>query len=357
MSASSLPVAWPPRRASRLRAFFGNGSAGALLTMIGVPLLGWLGYWFFSWAVIDAVWTADSPTACQEAAGACWAVIGDKYRFILFANYPYDEQWRSLLTCVMLLTLLFATMIPAFWRPLLIWAWSAGLVASVILLSGGVVGLSPVSTLKWGGLPITLLLFTGTIVFGLPLAVLMALGRRSRIAAVRIVATGYIELIRGVPLVNVLFMASLLLPLLLPPEWKINELIRAQIALIVFFGAYAAEVVRGGFAALPPSQSEAALSLGVSRWTTVMRIELPQALRHAMPALTNDFIRTFKNTSLLAVIGVMDIVASANVAAQDPDWSRYYVEIYLCVAAIYFAVCFTLSMFGERLEKRMAKGR
>ncbi len=356
MSAPASPMLIRPRRPRWFLAVFGHGPGGVLLTLIGASVLAWIGYHLFSWAVLGAVWTADSPAACREASGACWAVIGQKYRFILFANYPYDEQWRSLLTCVMLLALLFATMIPAFWRPLLAWAWVAGAAASVVLLGGGVAGLSPVSTLKWGGLPITLLLFTGTIVFGLPLAVLMALGRRSRIAAVRILATGYIEIIRGVPLVNVLFMASLLLPLLLPPEWRINELIRAQIALIVFFGAYAAEVVRGGFSALPRSQAEAAASLGVSRWTTVMRIELPQALRHAIPSLTNDFIRTFKNTSLLAVIGVMDIVASANVASQDPDWSRYYVEIYIIVAAIYFAICFSLSIFGERLEKLMAKG-
>ncbi|NSY99639.1 amino acid ABC transporter permease [Agrobacterium tumefaciens] len=344
-------------RQEKLREAIGKGPLGIGLTIIGIASVAWLGYLVLSWAVLDAVWAAPGPEACREAAGACWAVIGDKYRFILFANYPYEEQWRSLLACVLLLVLLFVTMMPVFWRPALVWAWVLAAIVSVVLLGGGVFGLTEVSTLKWGGLPITLLLFTGTILFGLPLAVLMALGRRSRIAAIRISATVYIETIRGIPLVNVLFMGSLLLPLILPPEWKINELIRAQIALIVFFGAYSAEVVRAGFSALPRSQNEAALAFGVSAWDRIMRIELPQALRYAMPSLTNDFIRTFKNTSLLAVIGVIDIVASANIASQDPDWSRYYVEVYLCVAALYFVVCFTLSIFGTRLEKTMAKGR
>lgn len=346
----------PAQRPGWRRRIFGEGPVGVLLTLLGVPALALVAYKLLMWGVVDAVWTTSDPTACRAAAGACWAVVGEKYRFILFASYPYEEQWRSLVACLILLALLGASMLPVFWRPQLLWAWIAGALAGAVLLGGGVAGLTPVSTLKWGGLPITLLLFTGTILFGMPLAIAMALGRRSRIAAVRIVSVVYIEAIRGVPLVNVLFMASLLLPLLLPPEWKINELIRAQIALIVFFGAYAAEVVRAGLASLPRSQREAALSLGVPAWTIMTRIELPQALRQAMPALTNDFIRTFKNTSLLAVIGVMDIVASANVAAQDPLWSRFYVEIYLSVAALYFLVCFGLSKLGERLERRMAKG-
>lgn len=340
--------------ARALRRLRGDGPLGLGLTLLGLPLLLWFGYQVLRWGVLEAVWIADHPDRCRAAAGACWAVIAEKYRIILFAAYPYEEQWRAGLASAILLALLGASAVPRFWGRILAWAWAAGVLASLALQAGGVLGLASVPTAKWGGLPVTLLLFVGTIALGMPLAVAMALGRRSRILAVRVLATVYIETIRGIPLVNVLFVASLMLPLFLPAGWRVNELVRAQAALVVFFGAYAAEVVRAGLASLPRSQAEAANSLGVGAWDRIMRIELPQALRQAMPALANDFIRTFKNTSLLAVIGILDVVGSANVAVQDPLWSRFYGEVYLAIAAIYFVVCFGLSAVGARLERRLA---
>jgi general L-amino acid transport system permease protein len=221
---------------------------------------------------------------------------------------------------------------------------------------GGVLGMPYVPTENWGGLPLTLILSVTACVFGFPLGVLLALGRRSRLPAIRSVCVAYIELIRGVPLITVLFMASVMFPLFMPPGVNFDKLLRAQIALILFSAAYLAEVVRGGLQAVPKGQYEAADSLGLNYLQKTAFIVLPQALRIVIPALVNTFIGTFKDTSLVIIIGVFDLLNAAKTALQDPPWRGSYWEVYLFIAAIYFAFCFFMSRYSQNLEARLQQG-
>lgn len=338
------------------RSFFsGPFSTGA--TILLALLAAWIVPKLVGWALVDAVWRPTSPEVCRDAAGACWAVIAEKHRLILFGTYPFDQQWRGWLVTGILFALVIASVVPRFWSIKLIVAWVVGLAAALTLQFGGVLGLSYVSTEQWGGLPMTMLLFVGTVIGGLPLAILLALGRRSALPAVRTISIGYIEIVRGIPLVNILFVAALLFPLFMPPGVNFDKLLRAQIGMIVFFAAYAAEVVRGGLQAVPKGQYEAADSLGLGYWKRTRLIVLPQALRIVIPPLLNDVIRAFKNTSLLLIIGLFDILGATRAALEDPNWARYYFEAYLFVAALYFVFCFSMSRYSERMERTLAKGR
>ncbi|HEY2132559.1 MAG TPA: ABC transporter permease subunit, partial [Acetobacteraceae bacterium] len=241
------------------------------------------------WGVVNAVWsvpygnTGIPDTAiCQnvKGVGACWAVLADKYRLILFGRYPYAEQWRPALVVLLFVGLYVVSGMRRFWRKELVLIWLVTLVAVGILMWGGILGLTEVSEDNWGGLPITLILATFGAAFSFPLAVLVALGRRAtKLPAVKLLCVLYVELIRGVPLIAVLFMASVMFPLFMPAGINVDKLLRAQIAFILFAGAYLAEVVRGGLQALPKGQAEAADALGLSYWKKTGFIILPQALR------------------------------------------------------------------------------
>lgn len=344
------PMGW-------LRREFFAGPLSALLTLAIVALCVWLGPGLWRWLVAQAVFATPDPTACRAAAGACWAVIGEKWRVIFFATYPYDEQWRGALVVLLLGAMTALTTIRALWSRALLLAWIAAIAAALVLQAGGILGLSHVPTGRWGGLPLTVLLFVGTVALGMPLAVLLALGRRSELPVLRGASRFYVEVVRGLPLVNVLFMASLLVPLFLPEGMNPDKLLRAQLGMALFFAAYAAEAVRGGLQALPRGQEEAARALGLGGWARTTRVILPQALRIAVPALANDVIRAFKNTSLLVVIGLFDVLGGAMAALEDPAWSRYYVEAYLFVALLYFVICAFLSFRARKLEAGLAQGR
>ncbi len=234
--------------------------------------------------------------------GACWAFIGEKLRFILFGRYPYAEQWRPLFAVAIFIGLILASCDRRMWGRRLTLLWPSGLVLVGILMWGGVFGLKYVDTESWSGLPLTLILAVIGMVFAFPFAILLALGRRSRLPAVRIFSVGYIELVRGVPLITVLFMASVMLPLFLPTGFTIDKLLRAQVAFILFAAAYLAEVIRGGLQAIPKGQIEAADALGLGYWRRTRLIVLPQALAMVIPPLVNNFIGAFKNTSLVLII-------------------------------------------------------
>lgn len=338
------------------RSFFSGWGSTAMTLLLAAGLV-WALPPVLGWAVFDAVWWTADPQACRTAAGACWAVVAEKHRVMLFGTYPYDQQWRGVLVVLLLMGMILAWTVQRFWSWWMV-AVSLGLVAAALLFqAGGLLGLAAVPTTRWGGLPLTMLLFVGTVVGGLPLAVLLALGRRSELPAVKAVSVGYIETLRGIPLVNVLFMASLLFPLFLPEGMNLDKLLRAQLAMALFFAAYAAEVVRGGLQAVPRGQYEAADSLGVGYWDRTVKIVLPQALRIVLPPLVNDVIRAFKNTSLLVIIGLFDILGGTMAALEDPLWSRYYLEAYLFVALIYFAFCFGFSQYSRSLETRFSRGR
>ena len=329
---------------------FSSWASGILTVALGL-VLAKLALSFFDWAVVDAIWRAD-PKACRAAHGACWGLIAEKHRFILFGTYPYDEQWRPALAASILVFLWAVSLFRRNWRPALAWYWASGLAAIGTLMWGGVLGLPYVDDGHWGGLVLTLLLATFGIGFAFPLAVLLALGRRSNMNAIQALCVAYIELIRGVPLISLLFMASVMVPLFLPAGVSIDKLLRAEIALILFAAAYLAEVVRGGLQAVPKAQYEMADALGFGLVQKYAYVVLPQALRIAVPPLVNTFIGLFKDTSLVAIIGVFDLLSAVKTALGEPAWSGFGVEAYLFAAFVYFVFCFSMSRYSRRLEVR-----
>jgi len=349
-AGSAGPLAW-------LRANFFGSIPSSLMSLALLAALAATLPDLVRWALVDSVWRTADPAVCRTAGGACWAVIGEKYRVMLFGTYPFDQHWRGYAMMAIVLTLVGVSTVRRLWSGALLIAWGVGLSAAMVLQLGGVAGLARVPTSLWGGLPLTLVIFLGTVLGGFPLAVLLALGRQSRLPVVRALSIGFIETVRGVPLVNILFVAALLFPLFMPAGVNFDKLLRAQVGMLIFFAAYTAESVRGGLQAVPHSQYEAADSLGVSYWERTLKIVLPQALRIAIPSVVNDVIRAFKNTSVLVIIGLLDLLGGTMAALEDPRWTRFYVEAYLFVAALYFLFCFSLSQYSQKLEAEMKTGR
>ena len=343
------PLAW-------LRANLFNSIPNTILTLAALYLLAAIIPPVVRWAVVDAVWHGESGRACR-AGGACWAFIAEKGRFILFGRYPYAEHWRPLFTIVIFVAMILASCDRRLWGRRLAILWLVGLITVGVLMWGGILGMTYVETSLWNGLPLTLILATLGTVFAFPLAILLALGRRSRLPAVRGICVGYIELVRGVPLITVLFMASVMLPLFLPTGMTIDKLLRAQLAIILFAAAYLAEIVRGGLQAIPRGQYEAADSLGLGYWRRTRLIVLPQALAMVIPPLVNSFIGGFKNTSLVIIIGLFDLLGTANAALTDANWQGFYIEAYVFTAAIYWTFCFFMSRYSQMLEREFSKGR
>jgi len=340
-----------------LRANLFSSWPNALLTIGALWLLWRAVPPFIDWAFLDAIWWAPDSKACRAAAGegACWAFIADKHRFILFGTYPYDQHWRPALACAVLVALWIASALRRFWSWRLVPLWTVGLVVVGVLMWGGVLGLPFVENERWGGLILTLLLSTFGLAIAFPLSVLLALGRRSDMPVIQGLCVGFIELIRGVPLISLLFMASVMLPLFLPAGVTIDKLLRAQIAMILFAAAYLAEVVRGGLQAIPRGQYEAADALGLSYWKKTLLIVLPQALRVSIPPLVNTFIGFFKDTSLVLIIGLFDLLSTIKISLTEPAWSGFGVEAYLFAALVYFAFCFAMSRYSQNLERELAR--
>ena len=347
--ASAGPTGW-------LRANLFNSPLNTALTLAAVYILAVTIPPVVRWAFVDAIWSADSGRACR-GDGACWAFVAEKLRFILFGRYPYQEHWRPLFVVVIFIALILASCDRRLWGRRLAVLWVAGLAAVGVLMWGGILGMSYVETSLWNGLPLTLILAVVGIALAFPLAILLALGRRSELPAIRAICVAYIELVRGVPLITVLFMASVMLPLFLPTGMTIDKLLRAQVAFILFSAAYLAEVVRGGLQAIPRGQIEAADALGLGYWQRTRLIILPQALALVIPPLVNTFIGTFKDTSLVIIIGLFDLLGTANAALTDANWRGFYLEAYVFTAAIYFSFCFFMSRYSQMLEREFNKGR
>jgi general L-amino acid transport system permease protein len=355
-----IPVERPPQRTHGvvdwLRANLFGGVFNTILTLIALYFLAIAMPPLLRWAFVDAVWSAPNGQACR-GAGACWAFIGEKVGFILFGRFPYEEHWRPLFVVVIFVAMILASCDRRLWGRRLALMWLAGLIAVGVLMRGGILGMSYVEPELWNGLPLTLILSVVGMIFAFPLAILLALGRRSRLPAVRVVSVAYIELIRGVPLITVLFMASVMLPLFLPTGVTIDKLLRAQVAFILFAAAYLAEIVRGGLQAIPRGQYEAADALGLGYWRRTRLIVLPQALAMVIPPLVNNFISTFKGTSLVIIIGLFDLLNTANNALTDPNWQGFAAESYVFVAIIYWSFCFFMSRYSQMLEREFNKGR
>lgn len=311
------------------------------------------------WAIANAIWAlpqGGGSSFCRalQGEGACWAVIHERFRFILLGTYPFHQQWRPALVCLLFVLLYAASAIRAWWKPWLLGMWVAVPMGAIVLLRGGLFGLAMVPSEFWGGLPLTFVLSTVGFAAAFPLAVGLALGRRSQMPVIRTLSIAYIELIRGVPLITFLFMAAVMFPLFMPQAFTLDKVLRAQIALVMVIAAYLAEIVRAGLEAVPKGQYEAAASMGLPFWPATILIVLPQALRITIPAMVNTFIAVFKDTSLVAVIGLFDLLGTAKAVIVDPKWVGFGVEVYLFVASVYFAFCYAVSRYSQWLEKVLA---
>ncbi len=338
-------------RANLFNSWFNSGLT--LLTLYGLwktvpPLV--------EWALVDSLWFGPSA-ACRETDGACWSIITANLRFILFGFYPEAEHWRPLTAIIVLLSLVFYSRDRKHWQRSLAMIWAVGMLAMGGLMHGGVLGLPVVETIQWSGLPLTLMLSLFGMVAAYPLGVVLALGRRSRLPAIKALSVAYIELIRGVPLISLLFMSSVMFPLFLPEGLTINKILRAQLAIILFTAAYIAEVVRGGLQAIPRGQYEAADALGLSYGQALRLIILPQALKIVIPPSVGILISAFKDTSLVVIIALYDVLKTTKVTLSNPQWMGFSTEAYIFLAVLYFLCCFAMSSFSRKLEKDLRTGR
>ena len=335
------------------RNLFGNPASAVATVLLGAALA-WAVPRALHWTLTGAVFRADEA-ACRALGhhAACWGFVAEKHRLILFGRYPYEEQWRPLVATALVLAMLVATAFPRLWRRWILSAWAVVLAVFLFLMGGGAAGLSRVDPGEWGGLPLTVLLTAVAMTASIPLGVLLALGRRSTLPLARTLASTYVELVRGVPLITVLFVASFVFPLILPQGLPLSGLARICIAMTLFEAAYLAEVVRGGLQALPRGQYEAAASLGLGYWQTQRRVILPQALVLVIPSFVNSLLSTFMDTSLVTVVSMYDLTGSLRLALGDPRWRGFFLEGYLFVAGIYFVSCLALSRYSQWLERRL----
>jgi general L-amino acid transport system permease protein len=324
-----------------------------LLTLLTLFLLWKTVPPFIRWAFVDSLWMSTGKE-CLDTDGACWSIIPANLRFILFGFYPYEEQWRPAAAVILLVVLLVFSQFKCNWKKSLLYCWLVGLLVMGLLMKGGLFGLTPVVSTKWGGLPLTLLLSVFGLTAAYPLGILLALGRQSRLPAIKSLCVVYIELIRGVPLISLLFMSSVVFPLFLPEGMTVNKILRAQVAIIIFTAAYIAEVVRGGLQGMSKGQYEAAESLGLNYYQTMRLIILPQALKIVIPPSVSILISAFKDTSLVVIIALYDLLKTTQSILGDPRWMGFSAEAYIFIALIYFICCFYLSNFSRKIEKELS---
>ena len=349
----------PPGRGALWRlvaAMFGTWRDG-LITIACIALLVWVLPGLVEWTVLDAVWSVAEAEQCTPERGACWAVVGARHRLIFFGLYPYEEHWRSAIACAVIVLVTVVSCVPAMWTPRrLSLLWVAGFAIFFVLMRGGVLGLEGVTTDRWGGLALTLFIFASVVLLGFPTAIVLALARQSDLPVIRRMAAFFIDLTRSFPLLTILFTAAVVLPFALPDGLQVDKLYRVIAAFAFFFGCYQAEIIRGGMQAVPAGQEEGAKALGLSYLLRVWLIILPQAFRNALPATINQVVITFKETSIVVIIGFFEVMASGNAAFGSGEWTHAYVEVYVFVALIYFVFVFSLSRYGSFLERRMRVG-
>jgi len=354
MHAAATMTGARGRRGARRGTARGIRSAALTIGAIAVAALALVP--FVRWALVDARWTGTAHDCRAEGVGACWAFVGHKLPFILFGLYPASERWRPALATIVIIALVIATMLPIFWRRHLVMAWIVALGVFLWLMGGGG-PLGRVATQDWGGLPVTIMLTVVGLGMGLPIGVLLALGRRSQLMLPRLTATAIVEIVRGVPLVAVLYLSVLVVPLALSTGVAIDKLLLAQAGVAVFAGAYLAEAVRGGLQMVPAQRMDSARALGLT-WSQSMRlVVLPEALRIVIPAFISIAVGFFQDTSLIVIIGLFDLLNTARLAAQDPAWLGFHTEAYVFVGVVYFLGSALVSRYGSWLEGRMATSR
>lgn len=344
-----------------LRKNLFSSPTNAVLTVVGIWIIWKLVSAVVSWAFLTATFEGGDGSACsREHAGACWPFVQAKFSQFMYGRYPEPQRWRVDLTYVLAIIGLVPLMIPAVPGKLFntIYMIVVFPIAAFFLLVGGYFGLPYVPTELWGGLLVTLVVASVGIAGAFPIGIMLALGRRSKMPIVRWVSVGFIELVRGVPLITVLFMASVMLPLFLPEGITIDKLLRALIMVALFSAAYLAEVIRGGLQAIPRGQFEAADALGLSYPQKMGLIVLPQALRITIPNIVNSNIALFKDTTLVFIVGIFDFLRTIEAARIDPKWATPVTSTtgYAFAAIFYFLCCWAMSRYAAGVERRLATG-
>lgn len=348
---SSIGARLRHRARSEAKLMFGTWSK-LLLSLACIALAAYLAWHFYAWAWRDAIFTG-TAAECRAAAGACWAFVAAKLEFTIFGVYPFAERWRAVFALALIALTIGVSLIRHFWRAWLVLVWIALMGSAFVLLRGGILGLAFVAMRDWSGMIVTIWLAVLGLVISYPLGLALALGRRSQMYIVRYLSIAWIELVRGVPLISILFMASVVVPLFLPEGLEIENLVRAQIAFTIFGSAYLAEVFRGGLQAIPMSQYEAASALGLGYWRSMFLVVLPQALKLVIPPQVNTFIAIFKDTTLVLVIGIFDFLGTIKAMLSDTAWLGFATEAYVFAAAVYFVICYGMSSYSAYLEREL----
>jgi general L-amino acid transport system permease protein len=353
------PLAW-------IRENLFSGPFNTALTLFSLYIIYLIGPPLLNFLILDAVWTGENRDACRSetagrAVGACWAFVKQRFGYFVYGSYPVDQRWRvDIWFALLALGVGWMLWLGAPRRALgAIYFFVVFPIASFLLLSGAEwLGLVPVPTALWGGMLVTFVISIVGIVFSLPLGVLLALGRRSKLPIVRFASVIFIEFVRGVPLITVLFMANTMLPLFLPEGMTIDRLMRPLVGVALFAAAYMAEVVRGGLQAIPKGQYEGAMSLGLKYPHMMVFIVLPQALKIVIPGIVNTFIGLFKDTTLVTIVGIFDFIKTIEASRIDPAWAAPTINFtgYAFAAMFYFVFCFGMSRYSLMVERRLATG-
>jgi general L-amino acid transport system permease protein len=335
--------------------------ADALLTALGAVLLLWAVPYLYNFLIGHAVFPGGTVEECRaEGAGACWAYIGARFNFFIYGFYPIAEYWRPNIVFVLGAALIIPLLMPTapFKRTNAVLFFVVYPVICFYLLNGGVFGLRPVPTEQWGGLLVTLIISLVGIICSIPLGILLALGRQSKLPIIKTLCVLFIELWRAVPLITVLFMASIMLPLFMPTGTTVDKLLRALVGVTLFSSAYLAETIRGGLQALPRGQYEAGASLGLGYWKRMYFIILPQALKHVIPGIVNNFIALFKDTSLVSIVGIFDLLKTVQTGSDDIEWAapNQATTGYIFAAAVFWMFCFAMSRYSLWMERRLDTG-
>jgi len=341
-----------------LRRNLFSSVSNTLLTVLVVWLLIEIVPPVFRWTISEASLWGDSKAACT-GDGACWTFVRLRLHTFLWGHYPDAELWRVGLAALLLVAFSVPVMRDHVRRRglYLVLLLTVFPLLAGILLVGGLPGLPYVDTSDWGGLMLDVIISFVTVAGALPLGVLLALGRRSELVVCKYLSIAFIELWRGVPLLTVLFMSAVMVPLFLPHGVGIDRLIRAMVAFTLFNAAYMAETVRGGLQGVPQGQEEAAASLGLGWWQMQLFVTLPQALRIVVPGIVNNIVDLFKDTSLVTIIGLVDLLGAVEQSLKDPAWLGLAKEGYLFTAALFFVCCFAMSSYGRRFERRLNRHR
>jgi general L-amino acid transport system permease protein len=357
--AASGAIGW-------LRQNLFSGAFNIALTVLCLALIAWAVPPLVKFLIVDAVWVGAGRADCltspaRPEVGACWAFVAERINFFVYGFYPIDARWRvDVFFALLAIGIGWLAWLDAPRRDLgLVYFFVVMPLASLVLLLGvPALGLDRVSTAQWGGVLVTIVVAAVGMVASLPLGILLALGRRSEMPAVRLLSVIFIEFVRGVPLITVLFMASVMLPLFVPDTWSPDKLLRALVGVALFASAYMAEVVRAGLQAIPKGQVEAAMAIGLSYWQTMRLVVLPQALKITIPNIVNTYIGLFKDTTLVFVVGIFDFLHTVEASRADPKWATPVTSTtgYAFAALFYLVFCYAMSRYALMIERRLAAG-